>query len=103
MDAMTLQALWKAHKERRFPALPQGVTVQGIDLVFLDALASGCVASVVLRGATCDAKKVSLLSDLTRQIKDACGFLTGDAKEYFEHLERLAVTALDVAQDTRAC
>jgi hypothetical protein len=100
MDAMTLQTLWKAHRERLFPALARGAEECGTDLVVLDCLVAGCVASIVGPGAQPSAEKLSLLSDLAQQVRDVCSSLEGEAKDYFVHLEQLAVAAIEVAQNT---
>jgi hypothetical protein len=43
---MTIEDMWKEHREAVFPSVSRGRDVDGIDLVMLDADIAGCVLAV---------------------------------------------------------
>ena len=93
-----LEALWASYGQMPFPPAARGVEVQGIDLVLLDSLISGCVSSLVDSGAPRDSSKLALLADLAQQLRGIAGQLDGETKRYFDALDQVAEATLLAAK-----
>jgi len=89
-----LEALWAAHVRTPFPAEARGAEIQGIDLVLLDALAAGCISSVIGADAGQGGASAARLRDLAPQVECVIPHLVGVPREYFSQLGEVIAEAL---------
>jgi hypothetical protein len=90
MNGPGIDTMWADHVRAPFPPEARGAEVEGVDLVLLDSLVSGCISSLVNGRGARDTVKVSLLSDLLKQIQDVLPHLTGESRAYFSRLKEIA-------------
>ena len=93
MKNEVIEELWKEHESAAFPASCRGVDVRGIDLVVLDADVAGCVDTFV-SGHKLNLFQTAMLGLCYRDLADVLPALDGEAKSYYERLDRLAALVL---------
>jgi hypothetical protein len=84
-----VEELWRDHQAAAFPAECRSKTVDGIDLIMLDADTAGCVSTFLSRG-TLDPWRLAALGICYRDLAVAARALVGEPATYYARLEELA-------------
>ena len=95
---MTIEDIWKEHREAAFPSVCRGHDVEGIDVVMLDADIAGCV-STYLRRRQLDLWRTAVLGVCYRNVTYVLERMPVQSRVYFERLERLARMVLDAVRE----
>jgi hypothetical protein len=95
---MTIEDVWKEHREAAFPSVCRGHDVEGIDFVMLDADIAGCVATY-LRRRQLDLWRTAVLGVCYRNVTYVLERVPGQGRVHFERLERLARMVLDAVRE----
>jgi hypothetical protein len=95
---MTIEDMWKEHREAVFPSVCRGRDVDGIDLVMLDADIAGCV-STYLQRRQLELLRTAVLGVCYRNVTYVLERMPIDGRFHFQRLERLARLVLDAVRE----
>ena len=98
----TLKAIedqWRSHCAIPFPEGVAGDEVSGICLVSLDTYAAGCIQTYLECAGALDHNRLRVLESCTQDLAIVVPELTGDARDYFSRLEKLARLVLQSVRD----
>ncbi len=84
-----IRIAWDQHLETGFPPGAQGVVVDGVDLVRLNADIAGCVDAFV-ETETLDSSQLEILRASVAEANRILPQISADAKAYFHYLEVIA-------------
>ena len=90
-----IRRLWREHQNAPYPDGYRGVEVAGVELVMLDADIAGCVSTYLGNGGRLDLQRTAILGQCYRDVSLVVRELTGSARDYFGHLERMAGSVLE--------
>jgi len=97
-DVGEIKVMWNEWKALPFPAEYAGKEVEGICVASLDSYAAGCIDTLVARGGSLDAGRVSILEGCKRELEVILKGLDGDARRYFERLLLISEKVLALAK-----
>jgi len=95
---MTIEDVWKEHREASFPSVCRGRDVDGIDFVVLDADIAGCV-STFLQRRQLDLWRTAVLGVCYRNVTYVLARTPIEGRVHFQRLERLARMVLDAVRE----
>ncbi|MFO0813627.1 MAG: hypothetical protein U0796_10440 [Gemmatales bacterium] len=96
----TVEDLWQKHRTAPFPSGCRCKTVEGIDLIHIDADTAGCVSTFLSQGNRLDPWRLAILGLCYHDLPVVVAGLDGAAREYFARLEELAGLVLYRIRDT---
>lgn len=92
---LMLASDWQTHLATPFPGPLRGVEVDGIDLVSLDADASGYIQTYLAGRRPLDARYRDGLERCRRDLSAVAGILSGDGAGYYERLLNIVERVLE--------
>jgi hypothetical protein len=90
-----IENTWREHYAAAFPKGIAGLEVAGICVTSVDSFAAGCIQSFVESGGSLDETRIAALESCRRDLALVVPLMTGEAREYFARLEKLAQLVLD--------
>ena len=96
-----IRIAWEQHLEAGFPPGAQGVVVDGVDLVRLNADIAGCIDAFV-ETDTLDSSQREILQASVAEANRILPQLSADAKAYFHHRELIARVVARYVSDAPA-
>ena len=101
-DMQSVGKAWKEHLAAPFPVSCRGDSdVMGIDIVYLDSCAAGCIQTFIACNGHLDRERISLLKECRRDFAIVAPVLEGDARVYFHRLEVLVLDVLRLVNDSK--
>src|ERR1041385_3783852 len=91
-----IETLWREQGKAPFPRGVAGTEVAGICVSMLDTFTAGSISCFLGSGGKLDRERIDILASCSQDLAVIVPLMTGDAKEYFARLERLAKMVLEL-------
>lgn len=89
-----IEKSWSEFLKKPFPKDCVGLEIEGIELISLDTFSAGCIDTFINKKGSLNVEQISTLKGCLKELGKVEKHLSGNAKNYFEHLRSLSAQVL---------